>query len=173
MTLVELLVALAVTSILLVGLGGVLFNVSGHYQSWVDRIGRAATGPSLAASLQADSHRYVVCDGFNHDNPFLDLCPPGAMDPASYAVRYEVSDHAPYVITRQAAGKPAVLVVRSASTSQPYFWADCLPGGDTISGHIHVYRLRVDDGEGNVGGNASPANFSVYYSAPLPRGGCG
>jgi prepilin-type N-terminal cleavage/methylation domain-containing protein len=171
MTLVELLVSLAVTSILLVGLSGVFFNVTARYQRWIDRLNTASTGSGLAASLQADSHRYPPCG--NVDNvTTLKLCPADtATDERTWAVRYVVSGRAPYVITREVStGGSPTFMVRSADPVPPFFWAECIPHGATVSGHIHVYNLRTDDGAGNTT-NPSHENFSVYYVAPW-RDGC-
>lgn len=171
MTLIELLVSMAVTSMLLVALGGVFVNVSSRYQGLADRLNNASTGSALAASLQADSHRYVVCHGvqLNRNVDRLDLCP--ATAPDSPVVRYDVSSSAPYVITRQSpiGGAPSFMA-RSLSTFRPVFTADCFNAGGVVSGHIHVYYLRIDDGAGNnCTGNDVKAycpNFMVYYAAP-------
>jgi prepilin-type N-terminal cleavage/methylation domain-containing protein len=170
MTLIELLVSMTVTSMLLVALGGVFVNVSSRYQGWADRLANASTGSSLAANLQADSHRYVVCDNLNTLVYTLDLCPalpPG--DPTSPSpvpvVRYQVSNSAPYVISRESpVGAPAAFMARSRGTTRPQFRADCHDAGNAVSGHIHVYGLRLDDGDG--GANVNRENFMVYYAAP-------
>lgn len=183
MTLVELLVSLAVASILLVGLGGAMFDVSMQYQRWVDRVDlAAAAGAGLAAALQADSHRYVVCDPFQPDGSelkageptVLHLCLPDAIDPTSAgaAVTYMIGTQAPYVITRMVQGGSTVFMVRSPSPRQPVFWANCIDDGGTLSGHIHVFYLRLDDGAGDTGGDVQLGNFSVYYVAPRPQNGC-
>jgi prepilin-type N-terminal cleavage/methylation domain-containing protein len=177
MTLIEVMVALAVTSIILVGLGSVLFDVSRTYQGWADRLDTASTGAGLASSIQADSHRYVVCGSFSQldSQPtyMLDLCP--ADDLTQPAVRYQVSSSAPYVVTRRSPlSAAAVFMARSQTGIRPYFWADCLVAGGAISGHIHVEYLRLDDGSGVAGTNGTPYpwNFSVYYQAPERPGGC-
>lgn len=174
MTLVELLVSMAVTSIILLGLTAVFFNVSGRYESWAARLATASTGPGLAAAIQADSHRYVPC-GDTTDVQTFDLCPADrSADAANWAVQYVVSSGFPYVITRQQRGRPATFMVRSASETRPSFWADCFDGGATVAGHIHVYHLRVDDGAGGGDGSRQAVdseNFSVYYVAPW-RPGC-
>ncbi len=169
MTLIELLVALAVTSIILVGLGGVLVNASSRYQGWVDRLDSASTGTGLAASLQSDLHRYVVCGSFGSNlGQQLDLC--AASDLNDPVVRYHVSTGAPYVITRQSPlSAPPAFMARSRSSALPYFSADCFDSGSTISGHVHVYNLRLQDGDGATN---DPYNYSVYYVAPRPSGGC-
>jgi prepilin-type N-terminal cleavage/methylation domain-containing protein len=169
MTVVELLVSMAVTSIILVGLTGVFFNVSSRYEGWAARLNTASTGPGLSAALQADSHRYVPCGDITDVQTF-DLCPADSTDdPANdWVVRYVVSGGFPYVITREERGKPATFMVRSVNGTRPDFWADCFDGGATVAGHIHVYHLRIDDGSGGGTGNRAvdSENFSVYYVAP-------
>jgi prepilin-type N-terminal cleavage/methylation domain-containing protein len=160
MTLVELLVAMSVMTIVLVGATGVLFRVSDRFQSWQDRIADASAGSALAAAIQADSHRYVVC-GVTQTT--LRFCLPSA---GSTEVTYTVQGSAPpYPILRQEAGGSTVLVAR-APGAKPYFWSECLHSNGstgTVSGHIHVRQYRA------VGGSE---NFSVYYHAPMSDGGC-
>ena len=170
-TLVEVLVAMGIASILLVGLGSALLNVAGRYQSWVDRLDSASTGDGLAARLQADGHRYVVC-GPQQAVLTLYLCFPDNLDPGNAAVRYSVSGTGPYVITRQArTDQSGAFMARSLSTTQPNFTADCYDAGDTVSGHIVVQNLRLQDGAGNSGASVSSQSFNVYYLAPW-RSGC-
>jgi Tfp pilus assembly protein PilV len=161
MTVVELLVAMFVTSVILVGLTGVFLNVSNRYQEWANRIQNASTGANLAAALQSDSHRYVPCGNVDHVSVFQ-MCP--ADDRANWAVEYVVAGTFPYVITREEAGKAPTLMARSVNPTPPSFWAECIDNGITSSGHIHVYNLRIDDGAG--GTSVSSENFSVYYVGP-------
>jgi type II secretory pathway pseudopilin PulG len=160
MTLVELLIAMSVMTIVLVGATGVLFRMSDRFQSWEDRIGDATMGSALAAAIQADSHRYVVC---GVTSTTLCFCLPSD---GSTVVTYTVQGSAaPYVIVRQEGQGPAVLMAR-APGARPYFWSECLQHNGstgTVSGHIHVYQYRA------VGGSE---NFSVYYHAPVSNGGC-
>lgn len=161
MTLVELLVAMAITTVVLVGVTGVLFNVTSRYEKWTDRISDASQGSALAAAIQADSHRYVVCHSTDHV-PNLDLCVPNTSTPA---VTYTVdSSGPPYAILRTQNGK-SVLMARGFH-GQPVFWSECRldSGAGTVSGHIHVYGYREIHG--------SAQNFSIYYHAPVPQGGC-
>jgi prepilin-type N-terminal cleavage/methylation domain-containing protein len=169
MTLVELLVAMAITSILLLGLANVFFDVTYRYQDWAHRLQTASVGVSLAANLQVDSHRYVHCDSTPLGQPVytIQLCPADAT--GSAAVTYQVSPSAPFVISRQDGAQPAAFMVRSAGSTRPTLWMDCFDNGSTLSGHIHVYFLRLpadslkpDSGE----------TFSVYYVAPRGTRGC-
>ena len=165
MTLIELLVAMGVTSAILVGLTGVLYNVNGHYQEWADRVNSASTGVSLAAALQSDSHRFAECQATNHVAE-LDFCLPNTGTnslSSGLAVRYSVGSTSPYVISRQqllpVAGRPS-LVARSQSSAQPVFTVDCQVSAGTISGHIWVDNL-------SQGSSGSQNSISVSYHAPL------
>jgi len=166
MTLVELLVAMAVTSILLVGLTSAFFNVSGVYGKWADRLQGAQVGIGVAASLQLDTHRYVFCGQTQNGGspqPYLFLCWPDQL--GTPVVSYHVTGSKPWVITRQV-GQTATFIARSVTP--PGFWIDCFDHeGKTVSGHVHLYNFRQGDGLGG----SSAENFSVYYVAPW-RTGC-
>ena len=166
MTLIELLIAMAVMSLLLLGLGSVLFNVTSRYQDWAHRLQTASVGASLAASLQADSHRYVHCDStpVSTHLPQLSLC--AADDTGSAIVIYQVTGAGPWVIPRQP-GAPAPFMARS--DTQPNLWVDCLDNGSTVSGHIHVYNFRLPSDSLDAG---SLETFSVYDVAPRGTRGC-
>src|SRR2546429_654785 len=80
-----------------------------------------AHGAGLAVAIQADSPRYVPCG--NPDKvPTLLLCP--ADDINNWAVRYDVSNGAPYVITRTARGESPTFMARSTNPLRPELWAD-------------------------------------------------
>jgi prepilin-type N-terminal cleavage/methylation domain-containing protein len=167
MTLVELLVSMAVTSILLVGLTSAFFNVSSVYQGWATRLQGAQIGTGLAASLQSDAHRYVFCSPTVPQQRSADMYLCAADNLGQHVVSYHVSAASPWVITRQSAGKAATFMARSSGISAPKLWIDCLDGGSTVSGHVHLYLFRQGDGLGE----SSTENFSVYYVAPW-RAGC-
>ncbi len=106
-TLVELLVATAVTAVVLGALAGVLYTVSDRYSHWASRVDQAGSGAAVAASLQADSHRYLPCDA---DTGSLDL-----FSPLLGTVHYDALATAGggYVVTRLApGGGPAIWVER-------------------------------------------------------------
>lgn len=172
MTLIELIVAIAVTSIVFVGLASVLYTASYGYQNWIDRVSTASLGSPLAAALQADSHRYVPCNGIEQHLPRLEFCLPND-DANPPRVRYVIDPTGPpYSISRQDLGPAGatVLMARSTGSVRPVFWFDCRLGSGTVSGHIHLYGFRP------VVGN-DKENFSVYYRAPWqqrsdPNRGC-
>jgi len=173
MTLVELLVALAVTSIILVGLNGVFLVATEHYQQWSNRIHSASIPVALASDLQSDSHRYVVCSDLFVSSDTLDLCAAENLA-AGPLVRYRVTGAAPFMIVREApVGAAPIFLARGQTNARPSFWADCYnSGGDVVSGHIHVYDLRAGDGsDGSDATHYDRNNFMVYYTAPW-RPGC-
>jgi hypothetical protein len=171
MTLVELLVGMAVTAVVLVGLTGILYDVTSYYQGWADRLGDASTGGALAAALQRDSERSIVCHTTGAHVQQLGFCIAGT--PTVTALYTIQSGGATFSIYRQEqppAG-PTILMARGnvltvgGAPQQPSFWSECIPGPGTISGHIHVYDFRSDA--------RSDQSFSVYYHTPMPAsGGC-
>jgi prepilin-type N-terminal cleavage/methylation domain-containing protein len=175
MTLVELLVAMAVTSILLVGLTSVFFDVTSRYQDWAHRLQTASTGVSLAATLQADGHRYVHCDSTPLRTHVADLALCAADDTGSAVVTYHVTGTGPWVITRQPGTQAAAFVLRS--DTHPDLWIDCFDtksdgsAGSTVAGHIHVYNLRLPSDSLDTNPN-DIETFSVYYVAPRGTRGC-
>ena len=158
MTLVELLVAMAVTAVVLVGLTGALYDVTGWYQYWANRLDDASTGAALASALQQDSERYPPC---HTSRSQISFCIPGS---ETAAVTYTISPAgSTYAIYRQTQpGGPVILMARNA-TSSTWFWSDCYPAPGTVSGHVHVYAFRSD--------GRSIENFSVYYHSPIPPNG--
>ncbi len=161
MTLVELLVGMAVTSIVLVGLTGALFNVTKFSEIWQGRLDDASTGAALAAALQQDSARSVTCSATNARLSTIRFCVPGTgTGPGTGTVTATYTrrlDGGTWSILRTATGQ-TILMARGVQ-SQPEFWIDCLVDAGTVSGHVHVYNYR------RTGGSES---FSVYYQAPLP-----
>jgi prepilin-type N-terminal cleavage/methylation domain-containing protein len=170
MTLIELLVSMAVMSILLLGLSSVFFVVSSRYEDWAHQLQTASVGAGLAASLQADSHRYVHCDSTPLDTrPLYVIALCAADDRNTAIVTYQVSGTKPWVITRQQ-GTQAAFMLRS--DTQPYFWIDCLDqDGQTVSGHVHVYDLRQPSDSLDTN-PLDIETFSVYYVAPRGTLGC-
>lgn len=163
MTLVELLVAMAVTSVVLVGLTGVLYTVNNRYQQWADRVNTASVGTSLAAALEADSGHFGVCQR-TISAPELDFCLPNGSTSSllsTMTVQYKVSAAKPYVISReqlQPVGGHAGYIARSQGDLQPLFTVECQTGAGVISGRIHVDNLRAGGSAGSI---------SVSYHAPL------
>jgi prepilin-type N-terminal cleavage/methylation domain-containing protein len=159
MTVVEVLVAMAVTAVVLVGLTGVLSDVTGYYQDWADRLDDASTGAAVASAIQQDSERYIPCHTTSRR---LDFCVPGSN---STAATYAISpDGSAYSILRQSLPNGSTVLMARGATAATWFWSECILGPGTVSGHVHVYQFRGDT-------QTKLENFSVYYHAPIPPGG--
>ena len=158
MTLIELLVAMAVTTIVMVGLTGVLYDVTASYQGWATRLDDATVGGALAAAIQEDSTRYVICAKVDQA-PSLEFCVPGT---GTRTVAYTVArEGATWSIFRQELPGGKTIRMARGVPQMPTFKTECIPGAGTVSGHIHVHNYR----------SAAPGEqaFSVYYHAPNPK----
>lgn len=153
LTLVELMIGMAVGSILLVGLTGVLFAATAVYNNWTDRIATSGTGDVLAAAIVADSHRYVACPAGTSE---LRFCYPHGV-PATAAVVYRNSPRAPYSVTRIAGDVDARLLARSLP-GPLQFRVACREENSVDSGFVSVVGLP------------SRSDFRVYFVSA--RGGC-
>ena len=105
---VELIIGMAVTSILMVGMTGVLFAASSAYNNWIDRIVTSGTGDVLAAAIIADTHHFVACATAADE---LAFCYPNSA-PAAPVVTYESAEQTPYSVMRIARGGGQQLLVR-------------------------------------------------------------
>ena len=133
---VELIVGMAVTSILLVGITGVLFSASSAYNGWIDRIETSGTGDVLATALAADSHRYVPCPASTAQ---LDFCLPGS-SPAVTVVSYRSPAPAPYTVLRVVSPTTSRVVVRGLAAPLA-FHVTCRELGNVDVGFISVLGL--------------------------------
>ena len=89
------------------------------------------------------------------------LCMPDDRANADAMVTYHVTGSGPWVITRQVGARTAFML---RSNTRPFFWIDCLDqDGQTVSGHVHVYNLRLSSDSLDPN---SAETFSVYYVAP-------
>jgi hypothetical protein len=148
---VELIVGMAVTSILLVGITGVLFSASTAYSRWIDRIETSGTGDVLAEALMADSHRYVPCVAGRYE---LDFCFPKST--SRVAITYRNYGSGPYSIMREEKISPASSRVLARDLpAQLAFQVTCteltnvdvgfvtvlsLPGRDELDVHYQTAR---------------------------------
>jgi hypothetical protein len=135
LSMVELIVGMAVTGVLLLGITGVLFASSAAYNNWIDRIQTSGTGDVLAAALAADSHRYVSCSTSSSQ---LDFCVPGS-SPAPPVVSYLSAPPAPYTVLRVASPSSRVMI-RDLS-ARVAFHVTCNQAGNVDVGFISVTGL--------------------------------
>jgi Tfp pilus assembly protein PilW len=76
---VEVLIAMAVTSLVLLGLTSVVFVGNNAYRAWAAPIQAAESGPPLAilaSNIQSDTHRLVPCQPGQQPGSVLNLCHP-------------------------------------------------------------------------------------------------
>jgi hypothetical protein len=133
---VELIVGMAVTSILLVGMTSVLFAASNAYNGWIDRIETSGTGDVLATALAADSHRYVPCSGSPAQ---LDFCLPGSVQPVP-VVSYLDQAPAPYTVMRVVSPRSSRVLVRDLANPLA-FHVTCAKASNVDVGFISVSGL--------------------------------
>jgi Prokaryotic N-terminal methylation motif len=140
LSIVELIVGMAITSILMLGITGVVFSANTAYSGWIDRIETSGTGDVLAAELAADSHRYVACSKSVNQ---LDFCIPGASGTAP-VVSYRTSG-TPYSVMRVASPSDSRVVVRNLDAPLK-FRVTCAEAKNVDFGFISVAGLpgRVD-----------------------------
>lgn len=154
MTLIELVLALAITSIVLLALSGVVFGANLVSSSWTRQTRFTQTEPLLPDRLQADAHRYFPCTGAAAAHE-LRLCLPGGQE----AVAYRVRSACPCDLVRtDSLSGGSALVVRNLE-APPDFAATCRPAGPVAAGSISI-TLRYQ-------GDAAPRPpVTVYYRAP-------
>ncbi len=161
---VELIVGMAVTSILLVGLTGVLFSASSAYNGWIDRVETSGTGDVLAAALIADSHRYLTCSTTTTSRldfclPGSDVCPPtttGRLAPCvpSPMVSYQSLPGAPYTVMRSVQPSSSRVMVRDLP-APIVFRVSC---GKAGSGNVDLGFISVQ-------GLPGRSDLRVYFQA--------
>ena len=153
MTMVELIVAISVMSILLLGIGSALYVGYRAAGAWEQRITQAQTINQLSSSLDQDVHRYVPCGSGGE----LDLCRPTGTDARDWGIVYKPSGNGPFKLVRTDWGQGGrETVVARGLAAAPSFSVSCDSSGSVDTGYIRV--------------GLSPQPFVVYFRAP--HGGC-
>jgi hypothetical protein len=147
LSLVELIIGMAVTSLVLSGIVAMVFTLTTSYNRWVEKLGNASSGDVLAASIQADAHRLIACRASTSE---LDFC---LVDATVVVVAYRTQGPAPYTVTRINGGG-SQLMVRGLATS-PIYHVDCDGTASAGSGSVEVDNIT---GLGPL---------RVYFHSPL------
>jgi prepilin-type N-terminal cleavage/methylation domain-containing protein len=173
MTLVELLVAMTVTSIVLLGITGVLVVGSHAADLWGQKISEAQTANQLAGWLDQDLHRYVPCSPSGGE---LDLCLPNAPSktPSNAAVKYTTSvpgSGCPCNLERTDVQTQARSLVTRALVRSPSFSSKCTSGGGAEIGFVEIDGLQYQPAGQAPAPVATPPPLLLYFRAPL--GSCG
>jgi Prokaryotic N-terminal methylation motif len=146
LSLVELIIGMAVTSLVLSGLVAIVFTLDTSYNAWVGRIANASNGDVLAAAIQADAHRLIACPSSADE---LDFC----LVDGALAVAYRTQGSAPYTVTRDA-GNSIQVMVRGLG-ARPTYHVDCDGTLGVASGYVEA------DGVSALG------PLRVYFHSPL------
>jgi prepilin-type N-terminal cleavage/methylation domain-containing protein len=162
MTLVELLVAVTVASIVLAGAGSVLYIAYHASNEWSGKLDEAQSLNQLSGWLQQDTHRYVPCG--QADSTTLSLCLPSA--PGQPIVTYTTTGTRPYDLARTDATSGQAIVVGRRLNAAPIFDTDCVldPTGNVVTGHLAVTGLSYV--LPNSSSAPSRSNLSLYFRAP-------
>lgn len=146
LSLVELIIGMAVTSLVLTGVVAIVFTLTNSYNSWVGRIVNASNGDVLAAAIQADAHRLVACPASANE---LDFC----LVDGTRSVAYRTQGPTPYTVIRVAGARSQVMV--RGLGSRPTYHVDCDGTAGAGSGYVET------DGISGLGA------LRVYFRSPL------
>jgi hypothetical protein len=166
MTIVELLVAMTVTSIVLVGITGIL--VAGYHAAdqWGQKITEAQTENQLAGWLDQDLHRYVPCNGTGGGE--LDLCLPA--DRSNSMVTYTTSlsgQGCPCIVLRTDVTKKTDSVATRDLVQQPIYVLACTPSNNVYTGYVEIQHLVYRPAGQAPAPMASPPGLVLYFRAPF------
>ena len=172
MTLVELLVAMTVTSMVLLGISGAL--VVGYHAAdrWSQKISEAQTANQLAGWLDQDLHRYIPCSPQGATE--LDLCLPHPATAQDYMVRYTPSPSSgscPCTMFRTDTKTNARSVVTRDLVARPTFYPSCdtSPSGNQ-AGYLRIVGLQYEPSRQAPAPAITPGPMLLYFRAP--QGGC-
>ena len=159
MTLIELILAMAVTALVLAALGGVVFGANMVTRTWGQRTYLSETVQLLPSSLQADTHRYVPCSG-QPTGTDLHLCLPGGPE----MVTYSSGNGCPCDLLRTDRQFGSVTLVVRGLEAPATFAASCTTAGAIDRGSVSV-TVRYH------GDAATQPPVQVFFKAPA--GSCG
>jgi prepilin-type N-terminal cleavage/methylation domain-containing protein len=186
MTVIEVLAAMVITSLVLIGITGVLFVGYRASNQWSQKLTEAQTINQLSGWLAQDTHRYLPCAHQLATQPAGDddiyLCLPANAHNGTtpWEVWYTISDGScPCTITRRdhrISSAASVVVARDLllgppSAPLPIFHLVCnAAAGNIAVGEISVPSLTYPRAaQGSPPSQLSPT-FAIYFRAPV--GGC-
>ena|SRR5438105_539433 len=170
MTLVELLVAMTITSIVLLGISSVVLVGYRAANLWSQQVTEAQTVNQLAGWLEQDVHRYVPCLAPNPSTSSqLQLCLPPETLGQNASVVYAAASSGgacPCHITRTDRTVNGQTIVARNLVALPEFQPECRVAASVDVGDVRVLGLSYP--QGSQGAPApSPPNLVVYFRAPL------
>lgn len=168
LSMVELIIAMAITSIVLSVLTGVVFGAYQISRTFGQRVYEGGAQALLPSALQADAHKFGVCPGAS-DPYALHLCLPGTGAlVASYSTDPQCASSCDLVRTH-ADGSTTVLA--RALTQRPRFSTRCETSSGSVAGTLSVTNLAFPPGTGGGPIPSPQPPLVVYFQAPL--GACG
>ncbi|HEX6348751.1 MAG TPA: prepilin-type N-terminal cleavage/methylation domain-containing protein [Candidatus Dormibacteraeota bacterium] len=171
MSVLELMIAMAITSLVLSALAGVIFGAYDLTREWGQRVYDSGVEDGLPAALQADAHRYPACSATS-DAYTLQLCLPAT---TAVVVTYtttagcDSSGACDLVRTTESSGASAVVARRLLQ--RPRFTVTCTSSAGATTGVISVAGIAFPPSLGGAPSAASQSPLVVYFAAPA--GGCG
>lgn len=170
LTLVEFVISMAVTSLVLAGLTGVVFATYQVTRTWSQRVYEAGAEELLPEALQADAHRYLACSP-TADAFVLELCLPGTRSRAvTYATPSGCDAAAGCDLVRGIPDGSQSIVARGLK-QRPRFTVTCTAGAASTSGVVTVTGLVFPAAAAAADPAARQQPIVVYFSSPA--GGCG
>jgi hypothetical protein len=172
MTLVELLVAMTITSLVLLGISGALVVGYRAANLWSQKITEAQTANQLAGWLDQDLHRYVPCSPPGATE--LDFCLPHPATARDFMVTYTpspASGSCPCAVFRTDTHTHVQSVATRDLVARPTFFPSCdpNPSGDQ-SGYLRIVGLQYEPSGQAPAPAVTPAPMLLYFRAP--QGGC-
>jgi hypothetical protein len=166
--LLEVLIAMAVTSLVLLGLTSVVFVGNNAYRAWAGRIQAAESGPPLAilaSNIQGDTHRLVPCQPGMQPGSVLNLCHPTI--PTCPVVRYrgvgsQVLRETSPLSPCNSSWSQSQIMLRDLSSAPTFDVQSCTTSA-TSSAVITVTGIAYASGPG-------PQQLNVFIAAPVTQG---
>jgi len=166
----EMVIALAVSSLVLASLVGVVFGAFALTRAWGQRIYESNAATLLPDQLQEDSHRLSICSAGAGPSPELDLCEAGT---STAVVRYGTNAGCLIAgacdVTRTYLPSGGTTVLARSMLARPQFTVSCRAAAGVSSGQVLVTELRFPPGEG---GSPTSASESLVVFFRTPAGGC-
>lgn len=172
MTLVELLMAMTVTSIIFLGITGVLMVGYHGAALWGQKVTEAQSVNQVTGWLDQDLHRYVPCP--QQATGQLDLClanQAATGNMVTYTTTGSAGGGCPCTMVRTDVLTGARFLVTRDLVAQPAFSTFCSNSATgSQTGYVRIDSLQYEPSGQAPAPAASPPPMIVYFRAPL--GGC-
>jgi prepilin-type N-terminal cleavage/methylation domain-containing protein len=170
-TLIELMVAMTISSLVIGALAGVVYAVTQLSNTWGARMSDAQQAESLPDALSADAARYAVCPtGGSSDGNDLIFCNAAGTP----IIHYATPASCPCDVTRTVSWVDANGVLQTGGTQvvarklvqRPYFASECKPNGSAAGNTGFLFVTGVQ-----YAGDVNPQPLQpIFFRAPA--GGC-